>query len=169
MCAPQEAAWEKRNALHKYCFVCSADYTLSWEYAPIPLPPQRAGTIADYRRDANIGNNSAAARETRRNARQELDSLHLRPEVTPIDRLAIVHTGGAYNMMPDPAHIVEGGIAKCAVLGLKAACDDKAGDLCDHGHGIPTTVALIDDIVKTAGGHNTGEVSEGDGARAGRH
>lgn len=83
----------------------------------------------------------------------------MRPEETAIDALAVVHTEGAYNLMPDTAHIVEGGIAKAVIEGLKEACDDATA--CTHGHGIAKTAALIDDVVKISGGHNTGKVSKG--------
>ena len=146
----QESAWEKRNQKHKHCFVCSVDYSLSWQYAPQPLPPQRAGPVARLRRAANNNEDSEAARTEKRKAREKLEGLHMRPEVTAIDNLAVVHSDGDYNIMPDPAHIVEGGVAKGIAECVKGACDDAAA--CGHAHGIAKTAAVIDDVVKAAGG-----------------
>lgn len=118
------------------------------------MPPQQAGPVADLRRDANNHSVDEDARRDKKNARAELEKLNLRPEVTAIDSLAIVHTEGEYNLMPDSAHIVEGGVGKCCLEVVKGACDDKTA--CSHGHGIAVSAAVIDDVVKAAGGHNTG-------------
>ena len=120
------------------------------------MQPELAGPVAVLRHDANTSYDSddPEANKKRRDARVKLEELNLRPEVTAIDSLAVVHTEGMYNLMPDAAHIVEGGVGKCDLEVVKAACDDKAA--CSHGLGIATTAAVIDDVVKAAGGHNTG-------------
>ena len=81
--------------------------------------------------------------------------MHLFPELTALDDLANVHTGGEYNVNTDAAHCIEGGVCKNLVLGFKAICDDRAA-CSDQGHGVATAAAVIDDFVKISGGHNTG-------------
>jgi hypothetical protein len=144
------------NQKHKYCFVCPADYDASYEHPAVPLPPRRAIGIGVLRRDANdYGDNSLAARQKRSAARKELEKRNLNPEMTAIDDLAVLQTEGEYNMVPDVAHRVEGGVAKLVVGSLKQALDD-AGACSERAHDKATTAAVVDDFVRISSGHNTG-------------
>ena len=154
-CFDASAAWAWMNMLTKYCYVCPADYSLSWDFTTNPLPSRSAMEIYNLRRDANAIGDSAAVQSKRRDALAKLDKLFVHPEETALDCLATVQNDGKYNLVVDPAHCLEGGIFKAMVGAVKDACGDTAA-CSERDHGVATASAIVDDIVKIAGGHNTG-------------
>jgi hypothetical protein len=62
---------------------------------------------------------------------------------------------GRQNVYPDSMHCGEGGIIKCGIIGVKAACND-AESCAGVGHAVTESACALDDFVTCARGFNNG-------------
>ena len=138
-----------------HCYVCSATNAESQVFpadASAMRPPRLATPGATLRR---IANDPAAADVHRKSAAAQLNTLRLNPEPTAHDSIAVTQMDGRQNVYPDAMHCVEGGIVKCAVLGVKAACGDNKS-VAGLPHAANETAKILDDFVTSSRGFSNG-------------
>ena len=149
-----EGAWHWCNSKHHHCFVCKASYDDSHVFPAdgAALPPRLANPGAADRATANAAGVAPAAKQA---ALVSLRDARLNPELTAHDSISLTQMCGCQNVYPDSMHCVEGGIVKCVVCGVKAACGDakSCGEL---GHAVTESACALDDFVTCSRGFNNG-------------